>query len=99
MYQCEFSWYNTLMTPKLTDEMRQALKQEPGRPVKVKDEQTQKIYVLVADDDFNTMVHMEFSRQLKVGFDQADNGEFVDWDPEKLKAEGREILQKRSNAS
>lgn len=35
------------MTPKLTDEMRQALQATSGRPVTVKDEQTRMEYVLM----------------------------------------------------
>ena len=87
------------MIPKLTDEMRQALQYDPDRPVKVEDEQTHRVYVLVSDDAFREMVDEELRRQLQIGLDQADRGEFVDWDPDKIKAEGREILQRRPMTS
>lgn len=35
------------MTPKLTDELRQALSQDPGRPLQVEDPVTHDRYVLV----------------------------------------------------
>ena len=50
--------------------------------------------MLVSHDAFRQMVDEGLRRQLQIGFDQADRGEFVDWDPDKIKAEGREILQR-----
>lgn len=35
------------MTPKLTDEMREALRDESRRPVQVEDEQSHRLYVLL----------------------------------------------------
>jgi hypothetical protein len=35
------------MTPKLTDELRQALTEQPGQPVQVEDPETHARYVLV----------------------------------------------------
>ena len=35
------------MTPKLTDEMRQALQQQPAGPVEIPDDETQRVYVLI----------------------------------------------------
>ncbi len=40
-------WYNAVMTPKLTDELRQALAKQPGQPVQVEDPDTHARYVLV----------------------------------------------------
>lgn len=37
---------------------------------------------------FGDYVHQE----LKVGLDQADRGELVDWDPKKIKSQGRDTL-------
>jgi len=36
------------MTLKLTDEMRQAIQQHPGQPLKIEDEQTHQVYLLIA---------------------------------------------------
>ena len=75
------------MTPKLTDEMRQALSEQPDRPLKVEDEQTQKVYVLVSQEDFRQMVDEELRRQLQIGFDQADADDVAEWDVEEILAE------------
>ena len=37
------------MTPHLTDEQREALQAHPDTPLRVEDEQTQKVYLVVAD--------------------------------------------------
>jgi len=37
------------MNPKLTEEMRAALKQQPGGPVRVEDEETHEVYVIIDD--------------------------------------------------
>lgn len=39
------------MIPKLTPEMRIALQEQAGHPVKIEDEQSQKVYLLVEEDD------------------------------------------------
>ena len=39
--------YNAIMTPKLSEEQRQALRNHPGGPISVQDDQTQRRYVLV----------------------------------------------------
>jgi PHD/YefM family antitoxin component YafN of YafNO toxin-antitoxin module len=40
------------MTPKITDDMREALHRSHGRPVDVEDEQEKAVYVLVRKDTF-----------------------------------------------
>lgn len=40
------------MTPRITDEMRQALLEHPGEPVTVEDDETHARYVLIAWDQF-----------------------------------------------
>ena len=92
-------WYTVPMTPKLTDEMREALVQHPDSPLRVRDESTQKLYVLVPEDDLRRMLHEELLRELKIGFDQADRGQVVSWDAHKVKVEGRRRLQRRSKAA
>jgi len=86
------------MTPKLTDEMRHALQTHPGQPVEVEDSETRQVYVLVAKEDFRGLVRDELLRELQVGFDQADAGQLVDWNPEEIKAEGRRRLQSAESA-
>ena len=40
----------------------------------------------------------ELRRQQQIGFDQADRGQLVDWDPQRIKDEGRRRLRQRSDA-
>lgn len=68
------------MAPKITDEMRQALHQQPDRPLKIEDDQTQKTYVLVSEENFQQWVDAELRRELQIGFDQADAGDVAEWD-------------------
>ncbi|MFI4848848.1 hypothetical protein V6x_23350 [Gimesia chilikensis] len=77
------------MAPKLTDEMRQALLESPDRPLQIEDDQTQKVYLLVPQDDFQHWMDAELRRELQIGFDQADAGDVTDWDVEALLREAR----------
>jgi len=67
------------MTPKLSEEIHNALEEQPGRPLEVSDAQSQKVYVVVAKEDFQRMVDEELRRQLQIGLDQADRGELEEW--------------------
>lgn len=59
-------------------------------------------YVLMRTEVFRDMLGFdtdeELHRQLQIGFDQADRGQLVDWDPEKIKAEGRRRLRQQPDA-
>lgn len=72
------------MAPKITEEMRQALHQQPDRPLKIEDDQSQKCYVLVSQDEFRHWIEAELRRELQIGFDQADAGDVEDWDVEEI---------------
>jgi hypothetical protein len=43
------------MVPKLTDEMREAVRKNPQRPIEVEDDQTRVRYVLIARDEFHRL--------------------------------------------
>ncbi len=45
------------MSPKITNDQRNALRQEPDRPIEIEDEQTQKLYVLMTRDLFRKLVY------------------------------------------
>lgn len=77
------------MTPKLTDDMRDALGRNPEGTIEVEDELTQQRYVLMPKDAVQEIGRRELLRELQIGFDQADAGEFVAWDTDEIKAEGR----------
>lgn len=54
------------MTHKITDELRQALAAHGGRPVRVEDDQTQQVYVLVDE-----RTHEQSMRALRLHEDRA----------------------------
>ena len=72
------------MTPKITNEQREALHQTPGKPVDVEDDQSAEVYVLVAKADFRQMVDEELRRQLQIGFDQVAAGDVGEWDADEM---------------
>jgi hypothetical protein len=77
------------MAPKLTDEQRQALEARPGMPVEIEDDRTQRVYILVARDDVQSLFDEQLRRELQVGFEQADRGEVEDWDLDEMLGEAR----------
>ena len=81
------------MTPKLTEEQRQALQANPEKPLRVEDEQTRKVYLVVAEEALPTLWQDYIDREVKKGLDAVDRGEVEDWDIESIKSEGRQILE------
>ncbi len=79
--------YNLGMAPKLTEEMRQALRHQPDTPLEIEDDETRTSYVVIAKETFAQMVDEELRRQLQIGFDQADAGQVSDWDINEVLAE------------
>ena len=82
-----FPWYVTAMAPKLTDEMRAALREHPEELIKVEDDQTHKVYVLIEEPEVRRLLGDFLRRELQVGFDQADRGESRPWDIQETLAE------------
>lgn len=92
--------YIEYMTPQLTAEQREALQAHPDKPLRVEDEQTHKVYLVVAEEALPTLWEDYIRREVKKGLDAADRGEVEDWDVESIKSEGRRILpQRRSQTS
>ncbi len=74
-------WYNGSMTPKLTDEMRQAIEARKGEPVLVEDEQTHRIYVIV-DSETHQRAMRALKRQedhaaIQAGIDDMEAGRVI----------------------
>lgn len=42
--------YNEKMNIRLTDELRSAIKRQPGTPIRVEDEETREVYFIIDDD-------------------------------------------------
>lgn len=77
------------MSAKITDEQRQAIESRQGLPVEVEDERTQRVYILVAREEFHHLVEEQLRRELQIGFDQADSGDVGDWDADEMLQEAR----------
>ena len=82
------------MTPKITDEMPDELAARLGQPVRVEDERTRKAYYLVAEEDAPGVIDNWVHEELRKGFEAADQGDLVEWNPERITAEGRRRLAK-----
>ncbi len=84
------------MKSELTSEQREALN-ENGGLVEAGD------VVFMRVDVFRDMLGFtsddELRQQLQIGFNQADRGQLVEWNPDKVKAEGRQRQQERFKAS
>jgi hypothetical protein len=77
------------MTPKLTDEQRQALKANPGAPLRVEDEQTHQVYLVVSEEALPTLWEDYIHREVKKGLAAIDRGEVEEWDVVSIKSGDR----------
>ena len=83
------------MTPKLTDEQRQALEANPAVPLRVEDEQTHKVYLVVGEEALPALWADYIHREVAKGLVAIDRGEVEDWEIESIKSEGRQVLEER----
>ena len=86
------------MTPKLSEEQRQAIQNRDGGPVEVEDDRTQRVYVLVARDEFHRLVEEQLRAELQVGFDQADAGDSGEWDVDEMLQEAHLRYSKKATS-
>lgn len=84
------------MTPKLTEDMREALSRQTGGPIEVEDDRTQKVYVLVEREAFGKLVDDTLRQSLQIGLDQSDRGESEPWDVEHFLQEAHRKNVQRS---
>ena len=80
-----------------TDEQQRVLQTQPEAVVIVNSE-GKATHVVLPIDEARRVLDERLRRELQVGFDQADRGEWVEWDPEKIKEEGRRRLASQSSA-
>jgi len=80
------------MIAKLTEQQRQALQADPEKPLRVEDDQTHKVYLVVAEEALPTLWQDYIDREVKKGLEAVDRGEIEDWDIESIKCEARQIL-------
>ena len=82
---------------QLTPEMREALAANPGVPVHIADEATQKVYLLFEQGTLPELEEDYVRARLEEGFAAIERGEVEDWDAASIKAEGRKILEQRQS--
>lgn len=78
-----------------TDDIKRVLDQEEGT-VYLVDANNRPTHVVLPLEDARRMFDEYLRRELEIGFAQADRGELTEWAPERIKAEGRAILEQRS---
>ncbi len=86
------------MAPKITEQIRNAVKEHPGQPIKLQDEQTQKVYLLIDESAMPSLWEEYIRQEVGKGLAAIDRGEVEDWDVESVKAEGREVLKQHRSA-
>jgi len=67
------------MTLKLTEEQRQAISAQPGAFVRVEDDQTHKVYLIIKESRAAQLYEQWLRQELQKGFDAADRGEVGEW--------------------
>jgi hypothetical protein len=78
------------MTIQLTSEQRAVVdSQTPGRPVRVEDSESGRVYWLVSSDDVRSLWTDHVSDAVEAGMQAIARGEVVDWNPEAMKALAR----------
>jgi hypothetical protein len=83
------------MFPKITNEQRNALRAHvPGQPVRVEDDEDNKVYFLVAEADLPQLWDDYVRVEVDKGLDAVERGELRDWDPEKMKQRARDEAAK-----
>jgi hypothetical protein len=86
------------MNVQLTDELRNALRQNPGEPLHIHDDETQKDYVLVERDAIPWGALSWLRDAVEEGLRDVEAGRVYEWDPEDIKRRGRERLALRQQS-
>ena len=90
----------TSMIPKITNEQRKALhSSQSGRPVQVEDGQDQRVYWLVAPEDVSSLWSNYVRAEVDRGVKAIDQGEVVDWNPERMKELARAAAANHSQSN
>jgi len=86
------------MSPRITTEQRTALNaHEPGHPVEVFDDVSQRTFWLVSPEDVPALWVDHVHHEVQRGLDAIDRGEIVAWDPDAMKARARAANQRHQS--
>jgi hypothetical protein len=88
-----------MTTPKLTDEMRQALAARPGGPIPIADDQSPNFYILLTKDDYCRLHDDYVRKELQIAFDQVDRGDVGELDMDALLTEAHRRYAARQRES
>jgi hypothetical protein len=66
-----------MTTLKRTDEIRQALREHPGRAVEIEDELTRQVYLLMPKPAGAEMIHATAHEAIQAGIDDMEAGRCV----------------------
>jgi len=66
------------MTPKLTPDQRSALQANPGRPLRVEDDQTHKVYLVVSEEALPSLWEDYVRHEVQKGLNAIDRGDVED---------------------
>jgi len=77
------------MTPKLNRELREALQRDPTKPLRVKDDESERVYVIFDEQSLPTLWDDYIRHEVQRGLDQLDRGESEEWDVEMFLTEAK----------
>ena len=84
------------MTARITqtDDQKRVLDAEQA-PVFFVDAEGKATHVVLPINDARRIFGDYLRRELQIGLEEADRGEWVDWNPDRIKAQGRELLRQQ----
>jgi hypothetical protein len=82
---------------EFTPEQLQFLRSQEGLPLHIPVEETNKVYLLVEQGTLPTLDEDYIRQGLCHAAEQAAQGNEREWDPEEIKAAGRELLAQRNH--
>ncbi len=99
-------WYNRDMGIRsypnqfeFTPEQIRVLRSQPGQALHVAVAETNKVYLLVEEGTLSALDEEYIRQGLAHAANQIAQGDEEEWNPEQIKAAGRELLARRSRGS
>ena len=84
---------------EFTPEQLRVLQNQGEEPLRVSVKHTRKVYLVIEEGAIPTLDEEYIRQGLAHAAEQAQRGEEAEWDPEEIKAAGRELLAQRKRKS
>jgi hypothetical protein len=84
---------------EFTPEQIRVLRSQPGQALHVSVAETNKVYLLVEEGTLSALDEEYIRQGLAHAANQVAQGVEEEWDPEQIKAAGRELLARRNSGS